>query len=184
MSVDVQMLGWVLRTGGTILAVVIVLKFMVASTVTEWFRQRMFATRRALFVMVSDGRLDPEEPAYVYTRERINSLLQFAESVTLSRLLIGTFFMREEAIEYGQRIEKMIADVNDRAVRQELRNCWKHIGDVILEHVVLRSPFLLFAALVISLMVGGVRIAAAKILSWGKFFAIVAEADDCSVPAH
>lgn len=180
MGVDVQMLGWVLRTGGTVLVTLFVLKFMLASTVTEWFRQRMFETRRDLFILVAAGRVDPTtEIAYTHTRTTLNSLLQFADRVTLTRLLVGSSLMRKEADEYARRVQKMLDEVKDPDVREEIRGSWVRMNTIILQHVVLRSPFLIAATLLWSITAGGVRKAAKKVMSWGKASAIAAEADDC-----
>lgn len=124
-------LGWAALIG--------VLQFLVLPTATESFRNRLFALRRELFLYMASGRISPKDPAYQRLRKLLNTLLRFAERVTLLRTAVMAATYDASLVD-EQPIEAVIDGVTDEKVRADLRAIHLRVSEAILKHLVLTSP--------------------------------------------
>ncbi len=106
------------------------------------FRHRLFAVRDELFQFALNDGIPFDSPAYVILRRRINALLRYAHSVTLSRVLIiswGGVPIKDYSAHQEQRWEESI-DRLDATSRQAMEAFSNRIILAVFRHLVLGNP--------------------------------------------
>lgn len=165
---DAQAFGFAIRTTLTVLLVIAAWRFMVVRTMNDTFRQRLFEMRRSLFLLVADGRISPDEPAYRQLCSTINGLLKFAERVTLLRIVLIGRSTPLNTAAYVDRAGRSLAQIQDEEVRKTIAEYRDRVDGEIVLHVIRTSPELWLPLLV--MMVGMMSMEAAKlaIRRWAK----------------
>jgi len=77
-------------------------------------RHDLFELRNELFLYATDGGVSFEEPAYVLLRQRIEALIRFAHTMTLSRvIIIGIQLHKTQgALKYTQQWETTLTKLH------------------------------------------------------------------------
>lgn len=165
---DAQAFGFAIRTTLTVLLMIAAWRFMVVRTMNDTFRQRLFEMRRSLFLLVADGRISPDEPAYRQLCSTINGLLKFAERVTLLRIVLIGRSTPLNTAAYVDRAGRSLAQIQDEEVRKTIAEYRDRVDGEIVLHVIRTSPELWLPLLV--MMVGMMSMEAAKlaIRRWAK----------------
>jgi len=79
--------------GLSILSLTIAFQHILLSTLVDGFRDRLFALRRELFLLVADSKIAPTDLAYVSFRRHLNGMIRFAERITFMRLAFTGIFV-------------------------------------------------------------------------------------------
>ena len=146
-------LGRVLMLSASIFALLAALRYTLLPTLFDEFRQELFEARYKLFVLVAEGRVRPDEPAYTTLRTSINGLLRFAERITLLRALLSTAVI--DLRDVSDHIESETSAVQDADTRSRLVACHDEVSNSILRHFIRTSP-LLWLAVVVAWILGRV----------------------------
>jgi hypothetical protein len=107
--------GMVLQTALGLILLWTLFYFGVRPYRIDAIRHRLFVLRDKLFQFALNGGIAFDSPAYVLLRRRINTLLRYGHSITLSRMLIigwmGVPF-KEYSAQQEQRWEESIDKLN------------------------------------------------------------------------
>jgi hypothetical protein len=133
-----------------IAAGLLILRFALAPTLTEVFRQRMFRLRRKLVCLRLDGVVASDEPAYVKLYRRMNMLIRRAESLTFGRLLMGVVVPPPKLLVEEQvfRDLEIALEQASPEAREPLQKLYADLGYEVVRHVLITSPlgWVFFAA--------------------------------------
>ncbi len=143
-----------LRAAIAVLAAVSVVHFIVLPTLVAGFRQRIFESRRRLFICMTEGHIPADHPAYTGLRRSMNNLIRFAERVTFTRTVLAGLSFRESGSRQSQSLEQAIRGIEDEDVRDRLMAFRMEITREILRHLILTSPAVW--ALVVMLAIGAI----------------------------
>jgi hypothetical protein len=88
---------------------------------TDWARQILFEKRDKLFDIAMEGKLDFASEEYKSIRRSFESMIRFAHDLTWPKLLFFRKMHRESDMTRPPLFE-MIGRIQDKAVRQEVRD--------------------------------------------------------------
>lgn len=131
-------------------------QWILLPTLVDGFRQRVFNLRREMFLLVANGKISPEEPAYTHLRSTMNGVIRFAKHLTFLRLLLHGTLFRKYTLAYSQRLKADLASISNSALRQQLIQFRLRLGQEIIRHVLFISPIAWVFALVISPLLLGI----------------------------
>lgn len=115
-------------------------RYLLLPTLVDEFRQKVFALRRELFLLMADHRLPYSEPAYTRLRATMNAQLRYAERLTMGRLLVSALVSRSAAKEYRARQLQDIDAITNHEVRLAIEDIRQRLSIAIAIHLVLASP--------------------------------------------
>jgi hypothetical protein len=101
-------------------------------------RQRVFKLRRELFLYAADGNVSFDARAYVQLNDTLNSLIGFADKVTVFEALVCAVFVAKTP--YVDATADAIRKVEDQKVRGTLEAMHAQIHREIVRHLALTSP--------------------------------------------
>lgn len=120
----------------------------------DTFRQNMFALRDELFDYAADGNISFTDPAYALLRKSMNGFIRYGHNLSFFRISITMLNWkicnRQPTANWSDSWNAAVAKVEDADVRQKLRDFHGKSLDLVASRVVLGSPFLIFALLVVA----------------------------------
>lgn len=134
----------------TLLLLLGAFQLILLPSLMDEFRQRIFCLRRELFLLVSEGDVDPSTPAYTHLRTTMNGVLRFTERLTVLRLLLHGTLFRNETRAYSQKLHRELSLVEDDRLREKLMVFRRRLGQEIIRHVLVISPLAWIAAVVVA----------------------------------
>lgn len=84
-----QEFGSVVRFVAATVGVYLAWRMILVPSINDWCRQRLFEQRRRLLELAMDELIAVDDPAYIETRELLNTMLFVAERFTLTRIMIA-----------------------------------------------------------------------------------------------
>ena len=115
------------------------------------FRHEMFALRDQLFDEAAGGQLSFDSPVYGLLRSTINGFIRFGHRIGLTQFIVFAVFGAGVADNsFSERLEKGMADLPEEA-RNRIQLLATRMNVILLRHIALGSPMLLFAVLVVAL---------------------------------
>lgn len=123
-------------------ALVFGLQVVLWPTLSDEFRDRLFRLRRELFLFMADGGIAPDHPAYRHLRTRINSLIFYADRLSLWRTMLDTAILHRQAEKYAHHCEALIASAPSPEAADTLKRFNSRIHREVARHLILRSPVL------------------------------------------
>lgn len=146
---ELEKLAIVVRLTLGILAVIFVVQFMLKSTLTEEFRQKIFAVRREAMLLVGDRLLSADEPAYVMFCKTCNGLLRYAERLTLGRFIMSVVIISDDSNPLTSAIDA----IGNPTAKKKMRALHLRMGMAIVRHTMTAST-------------GGMLISSIFLLAW------------------
>lgn len=109
------------------------------------FRERIFAVRAELFDLADSGQIPFNHPAYQLLRRTMNGYIRFAHQVSLfNAILIPSALSDDEdrtsfVEAWDEKTEGLDSDI-----KKQLNRLLGRMGEVVLVHMIKRSPILSF----------------------------------------
>src|SRR5260221_5341296 len=173
--------------GFSVLVLVASFQIVFLPTMVDGFRDRMFALRRELFVLVVDDRIVPTHPAYVYLRNALNAHIRYAERVTFVRGFLAPMLamaIRPTLIRHRRSIDEVAATIGDEDVRSAICKIRDGMYAATAWHVLATSPIAWIVALVVvPIAVVGAVVAGTIGALKAKLVTEVSERVECEVEA-
>lgn len=166
MAYDPEDAAALVRLVIAVAALLAAIQFMLVPTLTDAFRQRLFETRRDMFLLVADGRIEPTNLAYVMLRNTINGLLRQAERLSFSKVLVLGVMAQKIGADHRKALDAAIASVQDETARETLSNADKALSSAIVRFAIAKSPVAWALLLLLFLLVVGVLIRRAQLGAW------------------
>lgn len=145
-----KMVAFAIALSFSTLCAMAAFRFVYLPAITSWFRQCVFFQRRKLFLLAADGEVEFNSAVYVRLRNEMNGTLQFAERVSVWRIVFTNLAMSKTdqellRIRYGQQQE----EVPSSPVVDEIRDAYTK---AVAHYLVLASPTLMAAGLILLLL--------------------------------
>jgi hypothetical protein len=128
---------------------------------TAWARQTIFEKRDAIFDMAVDGRLSLTSAEYRAIRSSLEASIRFAHELTLTRMVVTR--VAAQAVGFRKQESEMVTAIRaiqDEETRNEIKQLVNEAHRALLSMIVLKSPILMIAALLIlavSFFLRGIR---------------------------
>ena len=115
----------------------------------DLLRQRLFEIRDNVFDIAADGRISFDDPAYRFLRDFLNTIIRFADRVSVPRFLFLSSVVRG-APRFNP--EEILREVQDEEVRNLLLKRFKNACGLVVYLMWLRSPFTIVFTVAIAMM--------------------------------
>lgn len=99
------------------------------------FRHDLFSLRRRLFLLVAEGKIRGDEPAYRALTSQLNALLARAEDISGLQVIFSVMMFGAEATQLNSERSKMINRVKDAAVRSEFKSISQETSQAVARHI-------------------------------------------------
>ena len=96
-------------------------QYILKPSLINRFRQRIFSTRRDMFIFMANGHIDRRHPAYVNLRTVMNSMLRYAGGLGFVRTVLVVLCLRQATACFTREIDRDIESIQDDAVRRQMR---------------------------------------------------------------
>ena len=132
---DAELFANVFRNTFAIIALLYAFTRALPETMMEWFRHDLFEIRRELFLLMADGVIDKQHPAYVRLRDELNGLLRRAEELTGLQIIAMSLMLRNDSHVAPSETAMLIRGIQDKGSREKLDAIQQAIGRAIVRHI-------------------------------------------------
>jgi hypothetical protein len=141
-------------------AIILLTMFLILVPVLrlDIFRQKMFALRDELFDYAHDGNISFDHPAYRLLRSYMNGFIRYGHRLSPFQISMRFFQLRlseerRDANEWQRKWDSAIESIEDEQVRKSLEQFRFRSMFLVTNRIVLGSPILLVATIIMTVVV-------------------------------